>query len=65
MSSGGGPGQLPSALTQGFQSAFAVGAGFAILGLFLTLVLIRNADSRASTQEAALHEAGTAAEAAA
>ena len=38
---------------------------FAILGLFLTLVLIRNADSRASTQEAALHEAGTAVEAAA
>jgi hypothetical protein len=65
MAAGGGPGKLPSALTEGFQAAFAVGAGFALLGLVLTLILIRNADSRASTQEAGLHEAGTAANAAA
>jgi EmrB/QacA subfamily drug resistance transporter len=37
----------PKVLTEGFQSAFLVGAGFAVLGLIATLVLIRNADSRA------------------
>jgi EmrB/QacA subfamily drug resistance transporter len=35
------------ALTEGFQAAFLAGAGFAILGLIFTLVLISNADSRA------------------
>jgi len=35
------------ALNAGFQDAFLVGAGFAILGLVLTLVLISNRDSRA------------------
>src|SRR3954470_6106253 len=35
------------ALTDGFQAAFLAGAGFAILGLIFTLVLIRSADSRA------------------
>jgi hypothetical protein len=44
---GGGPGALPKALTEGFQSAFLVGAGFAVLGIVLGLVLIRGADSRA------------------
>ena len=37
----------PHALTEGFQAAFLAGAGFAILGLIFTLVLISNADSRA------------------
>jgi EmrB/QacA subfamily drug resistance transporter len=46
----------PATLVEGFQSAFAVGAGFAILGLIATLVLIRTSDSRAHValgQEAA------------
>ncbi|HEX3277741.1 MAG TPA: MFS transporter [Thermoleophilaceae bacterium] len=38
------------ALTEGFQTAFLTGAGFAILGLIATLVLIRSADSRAHVQ---------------
>jgi hypothetical protein len=36
-----------SALNEGFQAAFLGGAGIAILGLVLTLVLIRGRDSRA------------------
>jgi EmrB/QacA subfamily drug resistance transporter len=39
---------LPDALTQGFQAAFAVGAGFALLGAILAFVLIRSSDSRAA-----------------
>lgn len=45
---------------EGFQSAFAVGAGFAILGLIATLVLIRTSDSRAHV--ALGQEAATASE---
>jgi EmrB/QacA subfamily drug resistance transporter len=37
----------PAVLTDGFSSAFLVGAGFAVLGLIATLLLIRNADSKA------------------
>jgi predicted MFS family arabinose efflux permease len=37
----------PAVLIEGFQDAFLVGAGFAILGLIATLLLIRNSDSRA------------------
>ena len=37
----------PTILTDGFASAFLVGAGFAIIGLIATLVLIRTADSKA------------------
>ena len=37
----------PVVLTDGFASAFLVGAGFAILGLLATLFLIRGEDSRA------------------
>ena len=37
----------PAALTDGFQAAFLAGAGFAVLGLIATLVLIRGEDSRA------------------
>jgi EmrB/QacA subfamily drug resistance transporter len=46
----------PAKLVEGFQAAFAVGAGFAILGLVATLVMIRSSDSRAHValgQEAA------------
>jgi EmrB/QacA subfamily drug resistance transporter len=43
----GNPAELHSALTEGFQSAFLTGAGFAILGLLLAFVLIRGRDSRA------------------
>jgi EmrB/QacA subfamily drug resistance transporter len=43
----GNPAELPSALTQGFQDAFLVGAGFALLGALLAFVLIRTKDSRA------------------
>ncbi len=46
---GGDPRALPAALTDGFQDAFMVGAGFAILGAVLTLVLI---SSRASREHA-------------
>ena len=34
---------LPSALTEGFQIAFIVGAGFAILGAILAATLISGA----------------------
>jgi EmrB/QacA subfamily drug resistance transporter len=48
MAAGGGSrAELPHALTEGFQSAFLTGAGFAILGLVLGLILIRRQDSRA------------------
>jgi EmrB/QacA subfamily drug resistance transporter len=43
-------GPVPNALTEGFQAAFLAGAGIAILGFVLTLVLIRNADSRAHVE---------------
>jgi hypothetical protein len=37
----------PADLTDGFAAAFLAGAGFAVLGLIATLVLIRSEDSRA------------------
>jgi MFS family permease len=37
----------PAVLTEGFQSAFLAGAGFAVLGLLATLFLVRTSDSRA------------------
>jgi EmrB/QacA subfamily drug resistance transporter len=40
----------PAVLTEGFQTAFLVGAGFALLGLLATLLLIRSADSRAHAE---------------
>jgi predicted MFS family arabinose efflux permease len=43
-------GPPPNALTEGFQAAFLGGAGFAVIGLIATLVLIRNEDSRAHVQ---------------
>ena len=40
----------PAILTDGFSSAFLVGAGFAILGLLATLLLIRTSDSKAHVE---------------
>jgi EmrB/QacA subfamily drug resistance transporter len=40
------------ALTKGFERAFLFGAGFAILGAVLTLVLISSRDSRAHSEQA-------------
>jgi len=44
---GGAPQAIPAALTEGFQSAFLVGAGIALVGALAATVLIRNSDSRA------------------
>src|SRR4051812_19926591 len=41
-----------TALTEGFQSAFLVGAGFALLGALLTAVLISSRDSREHAEAA-------------
>ena len=38
---GGARSELPRALTEGFHSAFTAGAGFAILGVVLGLLLIK------------------------
>ena len=43
----GAPAALPNALTEGFQLAFLTGAGFAVLGIILALLMIRGEDSRA------------------
>ena len=40
----------PAILTRGFHDAFLAGAGFAVLGLIATLVLIRSSDSRAHVE---------------
>jgi EmrB/QacA subfamily drug resistance transporter len=40
----------PAVLTDGFSAAFLVGAGFAVLGLIATLILIRTADSKAHVE---------------
>jgi predicted MFS family arabinose efflux permease len=42
--------ETPETLVEGFQAAFAVGAGFAIVGLIATLVLVRSSDSRAHVE---------------
>ena len=52
-----GPNALKQALTDGFQSAFLTGAGFALLGLVVALVLIRGKDSRAHVDAAAAEAA--------
>jgi predicted MFS family arabinose efflux permease len=49
---GGNPKELPAALTEGFQDAFTVGAGFAILGAILTLILISSRTSREHAEAA-------------
>ncbi len=43
----GAPGALPDALTQGFQLAFLSGAGFSVLGIVATLLLVSSEDSKA------------------
>jgi EmrB/QacA subfamily drug resistance transporter len=43
---GGAASALPNALTQGFQTAFMVGAGFAVLGAILAATLISSKESR-------------------
>jgi EmrB/QacA subfamily drug resistance transporter len=43
----GSPAARPVALTEGFQSAFLAGAGFAVLGILASLFMIRSSDSRA------------------
>ncbi len=48
---------MKQALTEGFQSAFLTGAGFAVLGFVLALVLIRRKDSRAPVEPAAAEAA--------
>ncbi len=51
-SAGGNPAALPGALTEGFQTAFLVGSGFALLGLLLAALLIDSDDSRIYAAEA-------------
>ena len=53
-----GGGHAPAeALTKGFERAFLVGAGFALVGALLTLVMISSRDSRAHSQAARAGEA--------
>jgi len=47
---GGNPRALPDALVEGFQSAFLGAALIAVIGLVLTLILIRSSDSRAHVE---------------
>jgi EmrB/QacA subfamily drug resistance transporter len=47
---GGDPAALPAGLVEGFQSAFLGGAVIAVIGLVLTLALIRSSDSRAHVE---------------
>jgi hypothetical protein len=49
---GGGPAAQAEALTQGFARAFEVGAGFAVVGAILALVLISGRDSREHAEAA-------------
>ena len=53
---GGDPAAIPGALTEGFQYAFAVGAGMAVIGLIATLFLLDRRDM-APVHEAAPAEA--------
>jgi EmrB/QacA subfamily drug resistance transporter len=48
----GDPAALPNALTEGFQIAFIVGAGFAVLGALLASTLISSRESREQAQAA-------------
>jgi len=43
----GAPAGIPAALTEGFQLAFLTGAGFAVIGIVATLLLVRSEDSQA------------------
>jgi len=57
---GGNPRALPDALVEGFQSAFLGAALIAVIGLVLTLVLIRSSDSRAHVELSKKEDAVTA-----
>jgi MFS family permease len=48
----GNPHALPNALTEGFPTAFTVGAGFALLGALLGFLLISGRASRAHAEAA-------------
>ena len=48
----GNPAALPGALTEGFQVAFMVGAGFAVLGAILAATLISSRESREHAEAA-------------
>ena len=48
----GNPHALPNALTEGFQTAFSVGAGFALLGALLGFLLISGRASREHAEAA-------------
>jgi hypothetical protein len=52
-----GPRPGPVAITEGFQSAFLVGSGMALLGVLLTLTLISSRDSKAHRDAALAGEA--------
>jgi EmrB/QacA subfamily drug resistance transporter len=58
---GGAAAALPSALTEGFQIAFIVGAGFAVLGAILAATLISSRDSREHAEAAQRGDAAPAA----
>jgi EmrB/QacA subfamily drug resistance transporter len=49
---GAGGHDVALALTKGFERAFLVGTGFALVGALLTLLLISNRDSRTHSQQA-------------
>jgi len=49
-SAGSNPATMTNALNEGFQAAFLGGSVIAVLGLVLTLVLIRSRDSRAHVE---------------
>jgi EmrB/QacA subfamily drug resistance transporter len=58
---GGAAAALPNALTEGFQIAFLVGAGFALLGVLLASTLISSRDSREHAEAAQRGDAAPAA----
>jgi EmrB/QacA subfamily drug resistance transporter len=58
---GGAAGAMPRALTEGFQYAFAVGAGMTLLGLIATLVLLDRKDREQPVAEVAEPEHAEAA----
>jgi EmrB/QacA subfamily drug resistance transporter len=57
---GGAAAALPNALTEGFQIAFTVGAGFALLGAILAATLISSRDSREHSEAAQRGDAAPA-----
>jgi EmrB/QacA subfamily drug resistance transporter len=48
------PAAVPNALTEGFQIAFAVGAGFALIGIVIALVAVPSVSRQELPQEAAV-----------